>query len=569
MPREGVIAFCCAVGGLILLLAGLFVPAHFRAVDWEVIRVAGEGTPSGLDLASDALDGGGEGPAAVLFRAVLESGVGGESKRAAETGLERVAARASEIPGVSWWGGTNAWLDACCGEVAGSIRRGEAGLFEVGIPVLAWLLPSEARQAVLGTIQGSTEAPVMALLSARRIEHTVVLPPVSSASGQPLDAGLLLASALVEQQRGRAGVALEWERGAMAATQGQGSEALELAVLDLLAAARIFDWEQLATLLDDCEDGASLHRLVEISEGEPRRWAALYSLVAAGGSARKVSDYLARHGESGLGDLRRALGEGTGAVQALLRDGNRIHVGRVRGWLLRLTGAHAASRWVVSATQRAPNLALAVRYLLWLDGFFLVILGLWWGRRIFLADTNRRFQPRPDFISVGVVAATAALGLFLASERFLGLPPGVAAGRAASGMPVLKARLRFELPPAKNSLMNEKVIGMLVLFFVTQFAIYLIGLSRLRHIRGQGVKDRVKLKLLDNEESMFDAPLYLGIAGSVLALVLRLTGFGDVSLMASYSSTLFGILFCFMLKVMHVRPYRQQLILESSEQADS
>ena len=234
-----------------------------------------------------------------------------------------------------------------------------------------------------------------------------------------------------------------------------------------------------------------------------------------------------------------------------------------------MLGLDDFSRWVVASTQRAPVLALTVRYLLWLDGFFLLILGSWWARRIFLADVNRRFQPRPDLLSVTVVSVTVVLGVFLASERFLGLKSGAAAGLAATSLPVLKARVRIELPPAANTLMNEKVIGMLVLFFVTQLAIYMIGLSRLRYIRGQGVADGVKLRLLDNEESMFDAPLYLGIAGSVLALVLRLTNFGDVSLMASYSSTLFGILFCFILKVMHVRPYRQQLILESSENMDS
>ena len=114
--------------------------------------------------------------------------------------------------------------------------------------------------------------------------------------------------------------------------------------------------------------------------------------------------------------------------------------------------------------------------------------------------------------------------------------------------------------------MNEKMLGMLIAFFVIQCALYAMGLGRVRHIRDQPVEDSVKLKLLDNEESMFDAPLYLGIAGSVLALVLRLTGFEGVSLMASYSSTLFGILFCFLLKVVHVRPYRQRLILDSSRE---
>ncbi len=568
MPREGLIALGCCAGGLILLLAGLFVPAHYRAVDWEVLRVAGEGTATRESLANDSLKAGQVGPAAVLFRAVHDSKPEGEDRSAAEAGMEEVGDRVARDGGVALWGSSNLWLDGCCREVAQGISRAERGAFEVGIPVLQWLLPSEARKSMLQHIQGSSEAAVMALLSARRLEHTVILPPVASSSGQPLDAGLLLASALVEQQRGGAGVALEWERGAMTATQGRGSEALESMVLDLLAAARFFDWEQLATLVDRCEDAASLHRLVELSGGDARRWTTLYALVTASGGMKRLTGYLVKHGEPGLKDLDRALGLGAGAVKELLEAGHRIHEGRWRGWIIRVTGAEGASRWVVAATQRAPTLALVVRYLFWLDGLFLLILGLWWGRRIFLAETNRRFQPRPDMISVGVVAVTAVVGIFLASERFLGLQTGAAAGRAAAGIPVLKARVRLELPPAKNSLMNEKVIGMLVLFFVTQFAIYLIGLSRLRHIRGQGVSGGTKLKLLDNEESMFDAPLYLGIAGSVLALVLRLTGFGDVSLMASYSSTLFGILFCFILKVMHVRPYRQQLILESSEQAN-
>ena len=106
---------------------------------------------------------------------------------------------------------------------------------------------------------------------------------------------------------------------------------------------------------------------------------------------------------------------------------------------------------------------------------------------------------------------------------------------------------------------------MLVAFCVIQLPIYRAGVARLRHLRDRLVDSEVKLKLIDNEEALFDAPLYMGIAGSVLALVLRLTGFEGVSLMASYSSTLFGILFCFILKVMHVRPYRQRLILEIAE----
>ncbi|MBL9127509.1 MAG: hypothetical protein JNL97_07680 [Verrucomicrobiales bacterium] len=569
MPREGTTAILCTTGGLLLMLAGLFVPAHFRAVDSEVLRVAGEGSPSLADLAAERMAQGQVSSAGLLFRAGRRMGSG--DRGSAEAGVQAVAEGMVREPGVRLWGSTNAWLDACCGAVAKKIGEAESvdADPEAGVPVLSWVLPGESRRALLQRLQSSSDPAVIALLAARKLEKTSILPPVASSSGQPLDAGLLLASVLAEQQRGRAGVVLEFERGAMAATQGRGSEPLETLVLDLLAAARHLDWDRLASLMDRCESGTTLHRLVEFSRGEESRWVTLLGLIAANGGGQGIGEFLAKHGEEGWKDLERATGMGAGSVQALVKGGVRIHDGRWRGWVVRATGAEKASRWVAGATFRAPTMALVVRYLLWLDGLFLTILGLWWGRRMFVTETNRRFQPRPDLVSVGVVAATVAIGIFLASERFLGLQRGAAAGRAASGLPVLKARLRFDLPPATNSLMNEKVIGMLVLFFVIQFAIYLIGLSRLRHIRGQGVDGGVKLKLLDNEESMFDAPLYVGIAGSVLALVLRISNFGDVSLMASYSSTLFGILFCFILKVMHVRPYRQQLILEASERVPS
>jgi hypothetical protein len=202
--------------------------------------------------------------------------------------------------------------------------------------------------------------------------------------------------------------------------------------------------------------------------------------------------------------------------------------------------------------------------MLWLDGMFLVVLGLWYGRRLTLAEVNRRFQPRPDLRLLVVVAVAASVVWVLGSERMLSLKSTSSPEEVTEAMPSFKVRLQVNAEQVQSVAMNEKVVGMLVAFLVIQFAVYLVGLGRLRHIRGQMVQEGVKLQLLDNEESMFDAPLYIGIGGSVFALVLRLTGFDDVSLMASYSSTLFGILFCFVLKVMHVRPYRQRLILEAA-----
>ena len=72
-----------------------------------------------------------------------------------------------------------------------------------------------------------------------------------------------------------------------------------------------------------------------------------------------------------------------------------------------------------------------------------------------------------------------------------------------------------------------------------------------------------KLKLIENEENLFDGGLYLGIAGTATALVLQVLGLIDANLLAAYSSNLFGIVCVALVKIRHVRPYKRRLILET------
>jgi len=73
----------------------------------------------------------------------------------------------------------------------------------------------------------------------------------------------------------------------------------------------------------------------------------------------------------------------------------------------------------------------------------------------------------------------------------------------------------------------------------------------------------VKLRLMDNEDNLFDGGLYIGIAGTATALVLQVMGVIDANLLAAYSSNLFGIVCVALVKIRHVRPYKRKLILES------
>ena len=103
----------------------------------------------------------------------------------------------------------------------------------------------------------------------------------------------------------------------------------------------------------------------------------------------------------------------------------------------------------------------------------------------------------------------------------------------------------------------------LLIFFVLQATIYVCCRVKLAEIRRQTLSSKIKLRLLENEEHLFDAGLYFGFVGTILALILFSMGVHQFSLMAAYSSTSFGIIFVSILKIFHVRPYRRRLILDA------
>ena len=79
---------------------------------------------------------------------------------------------------------------------------------------------------------------------------------------------------------------------------------------------------------------------------------------------------------------------------------------------------------------------------------------------------------------------------------------------------------------------------------------------------------RVQLKLLENEEHLFDAGLYLGFAGTIVCLILiSMKVIQQQSLMAAYSSTSFGIIFVSVFKIFNLRPVRRRLLMQAEAQA--
>jgi hypothetical protein len=161
-----------------------------------------------------------------------------------------------------------------------------------------------------------------------------------------------------------------------------------------------------------------------------------------------------------------------------------------------------------------------------------------------------------------------AVGFLLISVIFL--EPFLAQQSQAVTLPALRLQLpkigTAALATVTNKpqpLMDQLTYLALALFLVIQAIIYILCLIKLAEIRRQPISSQLKLRLLENEENLFDAGLYCGLGGTVGSLVFLALGVIKPSLMAAYSSTLFGILFVGVLKICHVRPMRRKLILDS------
>ena len=72
--------------------------------------------------------------------------------------------------------------------------------------------------------------------------------------------------------------------------------------------------------------------------------------------------------------------------------------------------------------------------------------------------------------------------------------------------------------------LNQVTLLVLVLFFVLQLVIYSFCLIKLREVAKQQLSAEMKLKLLENEENLFDFGLYVGLGGTVLSLILVAVG---------------------------------------------
>jgi hypothetical protein len=524
--------------GLVVAVGAWMLPVNLKSVSPALLEAAGHGTPTLGSYGRDLVDGEKIGPAALVLSAA--KAVNDPRASNLEDALQRFAQRQ---PGLMAWGGWDPFLDPL-------FKLREDKGYRGSTPVLTFLNVEKARQTLRPYLANSGSEGVQSLLKLRELTNTGSFVPATRPGGQPLDSLILLTGLLY--QGGHLSPSLQRELRGLADTAIAKKEFgdLDPFFIDLLSLSRRLDWTQLAELTRRTDSVRTFSEYAHLSRVAPDQLPLIYSAALFSDSADRVALYLIEFGKAGLEDLTTALGFGQGAVRTLVT--RKVPVNR--------TGTPALS----SAAEMAlthPQLMLALRYAGVLVGVWLVLRGL---DRWVVGPGSLIALPRNlGHMHAGVLALLFALILLVVTEPFL--LKAAPASEFRLRVPVLVlSTLAAAAPPDSQptNTMEPTNLVEIAVFAALQIAVYFLCLRKISEIARRDVSPLVKLRLMENEENLFDLGLYVGIAGTAAAMVLITLGIAKANLIAAFSSNLFGITCVALVKIVHVRPFKKQLIID-------
>lgn len=537
----------------VLTLGGLLVPAHLRSVDTIALAAAGAQGISNAAKITESLNAAHTGPALLLATAT----------NAPAASHAKIAALGDQQPAQLLLGGPDAGFEAFVDLLPRTRLDGTTR----SIPVISLLLPRNDRLTLLEQLSRSSNANVTALLHIRELAGMLQLHPASHAAGAPYDAGLLTIAQLIESGH----VATAWadQIGGLANQAALGNAAaiaaIEELVMATLSMGRQLDFRSLANLTAFIDTLSEWNAMATLFRFRPEKTPLLFAVLHYQQAVQPLFDYLAAHPDTGLADLEDALSHGPRALKLVLDASLPLHRPSALNAQILAPFEHYRPAWMVDRAMDNRAAALGLKLGLILAGglaFALALGAVWRGST---TEGCRRIS----YFSPSVLARDLLISLIFTLTVWSIVEPDLLQSNDStvdSG-----PRLQFAAASALDSIkspvkamqeLNHVTLLVLALFFIIQLVIYCFGLIKLKEISRQNLSPATKIQLLDNEENLFDFGLYVGLGGTVLALILVAIGIVEASLMAAYASTLFGILFVAMLKILHLRPFRRKLILE-------
>jgi hypothetical protein len=529
--------------GLGLLAVAWLLPVNVKSLNTALLREAGRDTLTVAGFGRDLLELDKPGPAALVLEAAKQTGDPGAD--ALGVIFNDFAAKHRDMMP---WGGWDVALEPLLvGRSAAASAESQA--------VLRFMVTQQARDNLRRYLTVSRLPAVQTLLKTGELTTTVRFVPANRPGGQPLDAVILLTAYLWQTERLSAALQREVRLLAETAVRTGQVGALEDFYLDILTLGQRLNWVQLSELLRTTGSLGTVGQFAHLTRIAPDHLPVIYTAALMTKSADKVARYLITFGRPGVDSLRLALGFGQGAVDQLVQ--RQVPVTGGAGPEFEIGSAFAL---------RHPELALLGKYAAFLGGIFLLLRSV--DLRMFRALELSLAGAFPRMGS-GIIAMILTFIFFAFSEPFLLQAAPVSDYQIRLTLPVLGAVAAPEAAAATspNNTMDITTILSITLFAAIQVGMYLICLVKISEVARSAVPSTTKLRLMDNEENLFDGGLYIGIAGTATALVLQVLGIIDANLLAAYSSNLFGIVCVALVKIRHVRPYKRQLILEIQQAA--
>ena len=538
-----------AAVGAVVVAFGWLIPTQFKSIPASVLAGAGR---SGAGLPEEVrrqLDAGRPGAAALVADAALLVHF-----RHAELLVDRVAEYNRLNPEVALWGESDPYL-ANAFDPAPPAGDGTGG-------VLRQFLRAEARRSVGEFLAASKNSATRAVAATRDLLTYQQFLPTVSAGGAPLEATVHLTAMLVQTQALSDEVIVELRTLAEEAVRTGDASRLEATYLDVLALGRRYSWGQLVALVRGAGSLKTISQIRHLHNVAPDSAPVIAAACVITRQPDRVASYLVEYGPHGTEALAFALHHGAGSLALLLRQQLPVDGG------LALPPAGERNGFAQSATDPLvrfalgnPFMAVGVKIAAYLLGGFLLFLT---GERV---TSLRHIELSPAFTATvrGIGALVICLLLVIVNEPYLALGAQPTGYELKLVIPVLGASTPADTMPDKTMSIDLPTITSIVFFFLVQALVFYICRLKLKDIEARKVSPAVKLRLAENEENLFDSGLYVGIAGTCIALVLQVLHVIQANLLAAYSSNLFGILCVAFIKIRHVRPFKQKLILEITE----
>lgn len=520
-----------------MVIGGFLVPAYLRAVDTTVLDYAGKNMPGYIHAGLELVKARHLGAAQLLSQtAHLHSFVGRGELRTAIEGL------AAQEPGLRFWGSPSPRLDYLFKRASGTNAAPE--------PFASFLVRQENRTRGLEFLRETPAPVVQELLRSRSLTNTTIFPPSSSASGQAFDAAVTLCGLLAAQ--GQLGLGLSNAALSLAtqANHGGNTQGYEQLLLDLVSLGQRLNWGQLTVFVGQIPDAETLRLLSALIRKDETSLPVLFSAVVLSGRPAAVCHYLVNFSQTGLRDLRDALRYGPAGMRELLQRNQRLHQSPYQTHL------------GIGLAFDLPWFALGLRWTLLVGGAFLLAMAVHFARPA-VSTLDLPLQVRGIHLARELLFSLGFLVVvLLLTEPFLSQDSQKVDFPFKLRLPQVGSVIAGNTS-ATTAIMNQLSLLTLLLFLVLQSLLYVASLVKLAEVRRQNAPARIKLRLLDNEDHLFDAGLYLGFAGTIISLILVSLGVIKPSLMAAYSSTSFGVIFVSIFKIFNLRPLRRQLLLES------